>query len=305
MQTERGMANFLSSTRVFASRIAKADATNQNSILALLMHLTHFPPILRSLHTLMSGKTLSPAESAVLVQCVYELTKELITPGRAIGDINGRVLEGSRLLYYIALELAREFHRPNATEYLDAMKVIELVDAETFQPLANPVVTNIGLLEAGYFDALSEGMLKGLGNVARRTPNDEELKILKLVQRTGGTMSRITIFETDILQLIRAGQLKDPNAGDSIATTDSAAFGCQRVLNFNFKELCLQSSMGTFAVVPPMHLRSASVQAPALTLDGEGLLAVYVGRPPCAPPDQEYIPSGDSNHLQCADSALI
>jgi len=291
------MATFLSSTRVFASRIAKADAPTQNAVLALFMRLTHFPPILRSLHALMNGKSLAPAEAAVLVQCIYELTKELIAPARQLIENKlDRILEASRLFYHLVLDVASGLKVQNAatTEYLDAMKFISLADAETFLPLADPITTNIGIIEAAHFQALTQGMLKGLATVPviQTIPNAEELKVLKLVRRTAGTMVGITIFESDILYLglQQAGHgLRSPvvDAIHHPATALEAASTFPRAMNYNFKELCQQSASGAFAVVPPMKLRS-SVQAPALSLDGQGLMAVYVGRPPCAPPDKEY-----------------
>ena len=298
------MATFLSSTRVFASRITKVDEPTQNAVLALFMRLTHFPPILRSLYTLMNGRSLSPAEAAVLVQCVYELTKELIAPARRlIENKQERVLEASRLFYHLALELASGLRVQSAaaTEYLDAMKFVSLADAETFLPLADPVTTNIGIVEATHFQALTQGMLKGLAAVPviRTTPNAEEMKVFKLVRRTGGTLTGVTVFESDMLHL--ALQRVDHGLGNPVvdaisrpATALEAAAIYPRALNYNIKELCQQSATGTFAVVPPMNLRSR-VQAPALSLDGQGLMAVYVGRPACAPPDKEY----DTALLNC------
>lgn len=261
------------------------------------MHLTHFPPILRTLHTLMNGRSLPPAEAAVLVQCIYELTKELIAPARQlIENKRDRVLEASRLFYHLALELAGGLRVQNAavTEYLDAMKFVSLADAETFLPLADPVTTNIGIVEAAHFQALTQGMLKGLAAVPiiRTIPNAEEVKVLKLVRRTAGTMTGVTVFESDMLHLTLQSAdhgLRNPGV-DVIsrpATALEAAATYPRVLNYNIKELCQQSATGTFAVVPPMNLRSR-VQEPALSLDGQGLMAVYVGRPACAPPDKEY-----------------
>ena len=277
------MATFLSATRVFASKLATVDRPTQNSILALFMHLTHFPPILRPLHTLMTRKTLTPDASAVMVQCVYELVRDLLTPGQAIENKRERVLEGSRLFYYLALELAREFFNPSATEYIDAMKHVGLADAETFQPLSEPITTNIGVIETAYFKALTEGMLSGLAHVTKTNPTADELRILKLVQRTGGTMTDITVFESDLLQLA----MRDSPAISQIRPSTTVLANCPRELNYNFRELSQQSAMGTFAVVPPMNLRMRGVQAPALSLDRDGLMAVFVGRPACAPPHKE------------------
>lgn len=295
-QTERGMGTFLSSTRVFASRIAKADVPTQNAVLALFMRLTHFPPILRTLHTLMNGRSLPPPEAAVLVQCIYELTRELIAPARSlIENKQNRVLEASRLFYHLALELAGGLRVQNAaaTEYLNAMKFVSLADAETFLPLADPVTTNIGIVEAAHFQALTHGMLKGLAPVPviRTIPNAEEMKVLKLIRRTAGTMTGVTMFESDMLHLtLQSAErgLRNPVA-DAISgpvTAQEAAATYPRVLNYNIRELCQQSANGAFAVVPPMNLRSR-VQEPALSLDGLGLMAVYVGRPACAPPDKD------------------
>ena len=281
------MATFLSSTRVFASKIEKADPHVQNSVLALFMHLTHFPPILRSLHTLMTKKTLTPAESAVLVQCVYELTRELLTPGHLIENKKERVLEGSRLFYHLAMELSNRFQNdPAATEYLDAMKPVNLVDAETFQPLKDPVTTNLGIIESAYFRALTEGLLGGLAPVTSTSPNEAELRVLKLVKRTGGTMTAVTVFDSDTLQLALHDRSQNPTNILDNPRSSTTTKG-PRELNYNLQDLCQQSAVGTFAVVRPMSLRSQSVQVPTLSLDSEGLMAVYLGRPPCAPPDKE------------------
>ncbi|KAF8464899.1 hypothetical protein BDZ91DRAFT_729114 [Kalaharituber pfeilii] len=279
-QTERGMATFLSATRLFATRIAKADTATKNSILALFMHLTHFPPILRALYCLINGKTLSYTESAVLIQCVFELTKEVV-PGRIIDNKQDRVLEGSRLFFHIAMELARNFHNPSATEYLQSLKYVEMADADTFQPLLHPVATNIGVIEEAYYHQLTEGFLKDSVDLRRRQPSEEELKMFRLVRRTGGTMTGIVVFESDALQLALN------ESASTAVTAPEKKTSIPRAFTYNFKELCQQSATGPMAVIPPLNLRSRSLEAPALTLDGDGLLAVFTGRPPCAPPDQD------------------
>ncbi|KAK6502352.1 hypothetical protein TWF506_002933 [Arthrobotrys conoides] len=263
-QSDRGSATFLSSFRVFAHCISSREmtASKQEAILRVIYGLTRFFPILKSLRILMSGQSLSPAQSALCVQCFYELLKELI-PKKLVGDDESRLLEGSRLLFGYILEISRlvDIDESDNLPLQDAFKTVDLSDATTSKLIKDPVLTDAGLVDASSIPELPSAVVLPLpANIAR---------IFKLTTTDG--CSEYSYFDTSEIQNafhfyygieIDPRMTRDPHYLAGIC------------------EAC------GFVVTLPGDLAKAS--APCLTFDSTGHVAVYTGRAPCADPGKDF-----------------
>jgi len=98
----------LSSLRVLTERISarQMEPPNQDAVLHVIHLLTRFPPAVRAVQILMSGKSPRPSERAALAQALYEVLKEVV-PIQLIKSDPGRYFEGTRLLLGLILEKAK------------------------------------------------------------------------------------------------------------------------------------------------------------------------------------------------------
>jgi hypothetical protein len=78
----------------------------QDAILHMIHLLTRFPPAVRAAYITMREETPRPPERAALVQCLYEVLKDVV-PLRIVHSNTKRLLEGSRLLFGLILEKAK------------------------------------------------------------------------------------------------------------------------------------------------------------------------------------------------------
>lgn len=161
------MAAFLSSLRIFTDLVNanKIGESTQNQILHLIHVLTKFPPAIRTMFILMQGKSPRPAECAALVQSFFEALKDII-PLEIIAGDEKRIFEGSRWLFgfLLATAKAKSELKDQTTPYLRSFRTIDLLNAETRQPIAIPVQTSIGLVEEGYYEAHREGGILSWSN---------------------------------------------------------------------------------------------------------------------------------------------
>ena len=101
-----------------------------------------------------------------------------------------------------------------------------------------------------------------------------EQRIKRIALLSGGSVSQVTVFDLKFL-----------------STTSCYAEKGGMNLVIPPRELCDLSylsalcSRHNMAVLPPVSL--ASAESPALTLDRNGALSVFVGRPPCAQPGKD------------------
>ena len=241
----------------------------QNEVLRQILLLTRFPPALRAVNTLMTGKTPKDPECAALVQALYEVLKDII-PADLINSDEGRYLEGSRLIFGLLLDRARAAKTDAEGEdlrYLWSLKPIDLTCLDTMEAIVVPVRTSRGLVEKGYYQAYRGG---GLMSWCCGEEPLEELPLdpttRRIVLLCGGTAKETTYFDIDSFGDYgksgeHAGELPDAKTIASLCSSNN------------------------FSVVPPTDLPSAT--APVLTLDREGSLSVYLDRAPCADPAKE------------------
>lgn len=163
-QSDRGLAMFLSSLRVFASLVQETaeDEPLQDAIYHVFDLLSGFAPALRTLHLLVQGKTPTAVESAALSHGVFEILAGFM-PVEIIGTGRARVLEGSRLLFGFILEKARsaKLTDPRAEgktlPYLSSLESLNIQDAKTSEGIMHLVTTSQGQVEKALCDAMEEG----------------------------------------------------------------------------------------------------------------------------------------------------
>ena len=274
------MALFLSTLRVLCSITGenRAESQTRDTFLKLLHQLTNFPPAVRAMHVLLCNKTPTDAECAAISQAVFHLLQKYL-PMRVINFDKSRIFEASRLFFGLMLEKVKHICRANpgdASEpYISSMKTVDLTDSETNEPLLNPVDTNLGMLERGLFNALKSGLIK-FTDEALGTPRELELdgRTRRAALLTGGFARNVIAFDTDILY----------SKGIPLPRHDHGIIASHELDLSHMSILCSRNSL---TVVAPARLANSS--APALTLDGSGLLAVYCGRQPCGNPGSDFM----------------
>ncbi|KAL2399085.1 hypothetical protein ABEF93_007503 [Exophiala dermatitidis] len=163
--SDRGMAAFLASLRVFAHVVGSEefDDIRHDGVLQIVHYLTQLPPAVRATHILMDGKTLLPFESAALVQSLAAVCEELI-PFKLVAGDSRRCLEGARcvlgFILYQAKNLASE--RQGTAEdltglqgsipYITNYHTVDMKDVKTMEIVTRPVLTNMGLVDRAVFD---------------------------------------------------------------------------------------------------------------------------------------------------------
>jgi hypothetical protein len=252
------------------------EAPLQDAVLHIFYLLTRFPPAVRAVHILMNGKSPRPCERAALSQAIYEVLKDIV-PLQFIKLDTGRIFEGARLLFGLILEKAKHLKLVESVQlpYISSLNVLDLRNTFTMEPIINPVQTPFGLVEEGYYEALKEsGILywKTGESPLSALLLDGRMKRISLL--CGGLISEITVFDLNSLNSTR--RYADDGEVDRV-------IGPRELSDLNhLSALCSRNNL---AVLPPSTL--ASAEAPALTLDRDGFLAVYVGRPPCAAPGKD------------------
>lgn len=163
-QSTRGVAMFLSTTRVVASVLQdmnKDDPAGYDAVLHVFDLLTGFPPALRALHLLSQGKIPSAAECVAFSHSVFAVLQTSM-PTELVGTERNRLFEGARLLFGFVFEKARSVKltaaQPDSEDgqdlpYLSAFTEREARDCKTNEPLMHPVATRDGLVERAYLEA--------------------------------------------------------------------------------------------------------------------------------------------------------
>lgn len=274
-QSRRGMAAFLSALRMFSDLIgaSKMEEPVQDSIIRLFHVLTRFPPAVLTIFTLMQGNTPTSSQCRALIRSFLELLKTIIPTNIIRGD-DQRYLEASRLAFGFILAKARQLKTTSSeTPFLYSIKTIDLTDARTLQPIRRPVSTSVGVLEEGHYKALQP-----MGSLhwckGQPPPRLEELdtRALRLAFLSGGRLSEIVIVDMDQVTL-------------GLKQEQSLLQARDEKLAWNLYHLAELSERQGLGVEPPCGLPSS--EAPILTLDRTGFLAVYLGKAACAEPGKE------------------
>jgi hypothetical protein len=88
----------------------------------------------------MNGKSPLPSERAALAQALYEVLKDVV-PAQLIKSDMARLFEGARLLFGLILEKAKNVKLKEDMQmpYISSMKVLDLRNTFTMEPIANAV----------------------------------------------------------------------------------------------------------------------------------------------------------------------
>lgn len=278
-QSDRGIAMFLSSLRVFASIVQDMsdDERTQDAVLHAFDLLTKFPPALRALHVLISGKTPTASESAAISHIMFEVLSTFV-PTDVIGTDQTRVFEGSRLLFGFMLEKARDLKLPGeegaTMPYLSSLQTLELRDQTTDEAVKSLVQTTTGVTEANLFHAFQDGEVLHDSHLQKHFIKvDADPDKTRQALLAGGLKLDITVFSARRL-------FENYRYGDSGNVEN--AFGLDELSELDtLAEFCGRNKL---AVHKPSQLTSAV--SPALTFDRLAHLAVYTGEQPCGTPGQ-------------------
>lgn len=224
----------------------------------------------------MNGKSPRACERAALAQSLYEVLKDMI-PAQLIKSDMARIFEGARLLFGFILEKARHLKLKEDVKmpYISSLKVLDLRNTFTMEPIANAVQTPFGLVEKGYYEAFKDG------GILYWREGEQPISALPLDNRNrrvsllcGGLISQITVLDLNNINSI-SGYRKKGDFDGAIPPRELSDLN-------HLSAICARNEL---SVLAPSTLPSA--EAPALTLDREGLLAVYVGRAPCSQPGKD------------------
>ena len=93
-----------------------------------------------------------------MAQSLYEVLKDVV-PAQLIKSDMARLFEGARLLFGLILEKAKHLKLKEDVQmpYISSLKVLDLRNTFTMEPVANAVQTPFGLVEEGYYEAFKEG----------------------------------------------------------------------------------------------------------------------------------------------------
>ncbi len=223
----------LSALRVFTGLInaKRMEDQQQDAVLHVIYLLTRFPPAVRAVHTLMNGKSPRPCEQAALAQAVYQVLKDIV-PMPLVKSDTGRIFEGARLLFGLILEKAKHLKLAESVRlpYISSLKIFDLRNTFTMEPIFSAVQTPFGLVEAGYYEALQDG------GVLYWKSGEVPLSALPLENRTnritllcGGMVPQVTVFDLNSLNSMP----QYPDKGDVDPVTMS------REYDLSFKTPCL------------------------------------------------------------------
>ncbi|KAI1083612.1 hypothetical protein F5B20DRAFT_577291 [Whalleya microplaca] len=284
VQSDRGMAMFLSSLRVFTSIVQdkEDDKRYQDAILHVFDLFTRFPPALRSLHMLIEGKTLAAAESAALSHAVFEVLNSFV-PLAISGFDTSRVFEGARLFFGFVLEMAKALKLPaendsdaDALPYISALHTVDIRDHMTGEGVMHAFDTPNGLVEANLFDAfkmaapLAESHLQTF--MVKKYINPDTARYALL---SGGTTREISV---SFIKLASCYRYKDSeNINTAIDLDQLSDLG-------RLAELCSQTKLSVYR-----SNQLTSAVTPCLTFDRNAHLAVYTGEEPCGNPGKSSL----------------
>jgi hypothetical protein len=299
--SERGLCMFLSTLRVFAKVIGPQqmdDDNNRDSVLHVVHTLTRFPPAVRAVAALMFRRSLRYSERAALIQCVRQLLRVFV-PMDLIGGDQSRLLEASRLLFGFILDKAKSTEwlkwseRYNAPYFRRGCRLMDNRNKRTMDTVLFPYESSqLGLVERGYYVALqSRGPLDFSDRTSLGKTEPSRGITKRVVILSGGVIKETHVFNSAAL----LATIRNYDRFDQYRDNDIMRRALQ---NFpSLTEMAGMAARDRLAVVPPVDLRKSS--APVLTLDEEGLLAVYLERAACAPPDCDFTifrPTRDGEH---------
>jgi uncharacterized protein YegL len=257
-QSERGVAMFLSSLRVFAHLLKSSSISDvhRERVIYVFDLLCSFPPAVRALHLLIQGRTITRLSSAALSQAFYSILGDL-GHKKLIKNDNTRLFEGARLIFGLIMEKANQL---KSTDFIVPVYSLQIhnVQFQTSAPTSVHDLTPVG-----------GGLPRP--NVSTYVQSDTSPGEMNLVLLSGSEQSTI-IFSRHGDFLAHNQALQDVVSPDDLRNLHQLANLCGKV---------------SLSVARPSLL--SSVAPEHLTFDAEGHVAVYTGKAGCAAPGEDTV----------------
>jgi Mg-chelatase subunit ChlD len=258
LQSDRGVAMFLSSLRVFAHLLKNNSFPDEHRdrVVYVFDLLCSFPPAVRALHLLIQGRTISHLASAALSQAFYSILEDL-GHEKLIKNDNTRLFEGARLVFGLIMEKANQL-KPTSFVVPGYSSQIHKVQFQTPAPTFGNQLVPVGGLPSHPTTSMYVQPDAGSGEI-------------NLVLLSGSEESAIIFNRPDNLfactqvlhEIVSPGDLRELH---------------------QLANLCGKDSL---SVIRPSLL--SSVAAEHLTFDSEGCVAVYTGKAGCAAPGEDTV----------------
>jgi hypothetical protein len=247
----------------------------KDRLLRMFSVFTRFPPVVRALYTFLDQHAPLDEDKAAMSQALFEFAKQF-TPVEAmvIMDANqGRIFELMRPVFgYLHQQATKRYKRDKLDDfpYLAAFRTTSLLCSVTQETVVDGVELSngVGIMERSLAMEYQTGLLRKTNSVHGRFHTIDATDCTRLSCLSGGRFKRLTQMRpVDERYNDVSDQVLEPIAVDA-------------------RQICQTLAVGPFAVIAPMDLRGGS--RPILTLDAQGLLAVFVGYKPCASPPDKY-----------------
>lgn len=256
-QSDRGIAMFLSSLRVF-SQLLKSDSIDDDQrdrVVYVFDLLCSFPPAVRALHLLIQGRTITHLASAALSQAFYCVLEDL-GHKKLIRNDNTRLFEGTRLVLGLIMEKANQLRSTRMAVPAYSLQ-IQKVQFQSSAMAASILVPVDGARPVSRTFTYSQPDA-GSGQLN-----------LELLSESEQSASVFTVFDDPFA---RTQTLQEVISPSDLRNLHQLANICGKV---------------SLSVVRPSLL--SSVAPEHLTFDSQGHLAVYTGKAGCAAPGRDTI----------------
>ncbi|KEQ76394.1 hypothetical protein M436DRAFT_38338 [Aureobasidium namibiae CBS 147.97] len=257
-QSDRGVAMFLSSLRVFAHLLKSSSISGEHRdrVIYVFDLLCSFPPAVRALHLLVQGRTITRLACAALSQAFYCILEDL-GHKKLIKNDNARLFEGARLVLGLIMEKANQLKSTNFVVPVYSLH-IHKVQFQTSAPAAFPHLMPV------------DG------------PSSRPATSTYVQPDAGsGEMNLVLLSESNQNAVI----FNPPD--DLFARVQSLHEVVSPVDLRNLHQLANLCGKVSLSVVRPSLL--SSVAPEHLTFDAEGHVAVYTGKAGCAAPGEDTV----------------
>lgn len=257
-QSDRGVAMFLSSLRVFAHLLKSNSVSDEHRdrVVYVFDLLCAFPPAVCALHLLIQGRTVSRLACTALSQAFYSILDDL-GHKKLIKNDTTRLFEGTRLVLGLIMEKANQLKPTNFVVPVYALQIHEV------QLRTSAAATNT--------QPIPFGGASSRPTAPTYVQPDADSGELNLALLSGSKHSAVLYNPPDDL-FARAQALQDVVSPADFRSLHQLANLCGKV---------------SLSVVRPSLL--SSVAPEHLTFDAEGHVAVYTGKAGCAAPGQDTV----------------
>jgi uncharacterized protein YegL len=258
LQSDRGVAIFLSSLRVF-TQLLKSNSIfdeHRDRVVYVFDLLCSFPPAVRALHLLIQGRTISRLASAALSQA-FCCVLEYLGHKKLIKNDNTRLFEGARLILGLIMDKANQLKPTNF--------LVPSYSSQVYQ------VQFRSSAQAAFIDLMPwDGASTRFDSSTYVQPDADsgELNLLLLSESDQFAV----IFNPPDDLFARTQVLQEVFSPDDLHDLHQLANLCGKV---------------SLSVIRPSLL--SSVAPEHLTFDSKGHVAVYTGKAGCAPPGRDTV----------------